>query len=487
MASSLLNNRYQILETLGQGGFGSTYLAEDTHLPSRRRCVIKQLKLMAQTEAKQTIIRERFEREAAVLETLGQQQPQIPELHAYFCEAGEFYLVQEWIQGETLTQHVQRHGLWDSVTVQHLLQQILPVLDYVHGCYIIHRDIKPDNIILRVPDGLPVLIDFGAVKEAVQSDSDLPTMSSVVIGTPGFMASEQAAGRPTYSSDLYSLALTSLFLLSGKSPQDIPSDPSSGDLKWREVLAEVGVSLPQSLLSVFDRALSFHPRDRFATASQMLAALSTEGVPSQLQTMVVAPAAPSQVVTHMTPARLSPSPAKSQLSGLSSSKLGELAAPSRGVLMGGFLVTGLLLGTLTLGWELHQSRNLDDPTSAGSRRSNQEISPEETQRNDSQPTVPSTRPEDGSAAPPPAPVPEENPLPQEDPELLEEKPIDDEADESPEESLENPEEPQDNPNLDLPPRHHPRLGRVRIRARVDRPPGPTSPFPRQEFRSFSSL
>ncbi len=445
MASSLLNNRYQILQTLGQGGFGSTYLAEDTHLPSHRRCVIKQLKLMAQTEAKQAIIRERFEREAAVLETLGQQHQQIPELHAYFCEGGEFYLVQEWIEGETLTQQVQRCGLWDGVAVQHLLQQILPVLDHVHSRYIIHRDIKPDNIILRVPDGLPVLIDFGAVKEAVQSDSDLPTASSVVIGTPGFMSSEQAAGRPTYSSDLYSLALTGLFLLSGKPPNDIPSDPASGDLKWREVLAAAGVSLPQSLMDVFDHALSFHPRDRFATAAEMLAALSTEGAESQLQTLVVAPAAPSQVVTRVTPVKTRPPSADPPSAKVPSPEASELATPSRSLLMGAFLVTGLLLGSLTLGWELHQSRNFEDPTSGGSGRSKENVSPD-----DSQPTTPPSTADDS----PSAPIPQETPLPQDDPEWLEEETLDgddgeESSTESPEESSDDPEDLQDDPDLDI--------------------------------------
>ncbi|WP_159784721.1 serine/threonine protein kinase [Sodalinema gerasimenkoae] len=446
MASSLLNNRYQILQTLGQGGFGSTYLAEDTHLPSRRRCVIKQLKLMAQTEAKKAIIRERFEREAAVLETLGQQQPQIPELHAYFCEAGEFYLVQEWIEGETLTQQVQRSGTWTPVAVQHLFQQILPVLDYVHSCYIIHRDIKPDNIILRVPDGLPVLIDFGAVKEAVQSDSDLPTASSVVIGTPGFMSSEQAAGRPTYSSDLYSLALTGLFLISGKTPQDIPGDPTTGDLQWREVLAAAGVSLPQSLIHVFDRALSFHPRDRFATAAEMLTALSPEGAQSQLQTMVVAPAAPSQVVTQVTSAKTPSPPANSPSPGGGSPRVSELAAPSRGLLMGGFLVTGLLLGSLTLGWELHQSRNFDETTPG--RPTQEQPSPDDDD-SDETPSTPQESSPPPSAPTPAPPTQNEAPLPQEDPEWLEEKTID--ADEAAEESTDGDAATQDDPSLDLPP------------------------------------
>ncbi len=104
MTPTLLNNRYRVLQTLGGGGFGNTFLAEDTYMPSGRRCVIKQLKPVTHDPQAYQMVQERFQREAAVLEDLGEGNNQIPRLYAYFTEAGQFYLLQEWIQVDTLTQ-----------------------------------------------------------------------------------------------------------------------------------------------------------------------------------------------------------------------------------------------------------------------------------------------------------------------------------------------------------------------------------------------
>jgi serine/threonine-protein kinase len=128
----LLNNRYRILQTLGSGGCGQTLLAEDSHMPSNRRCVVKQLKPATNDAVAHRIIRERFQREAALLESLGINNDQIPTLHAYFTEGEEFYLVQDWIEGKTLTQKVREEGPLSSSAVHSLLLDLLPVLVYVH-------------------------------------------------------------------------------------------------------------------------------------------------------------------------------------------------------------------------------------------------------------------------------------------------------------------------------------------------------------------
>ncbi|HAX86205.1 MAG TPA: serine/threonine protein kinase, partial [Cyanobacteria bacterium UBA11370] len=161
MNPTLLNNRYRILQTLGAGGFGNTFLAEDTYMPSGRRCVIKQLKPIIHEPQTEKLVQERFQREAAVLEELGEGNNQIPRLYAYFSEAGQFYLVQEWIEGDTLTKKVEREGKLSESEVTQILIRLLSVLDYVHSRYMVHRDIKPDNVIIRQRDQLPVLIDFG--------------------------------------------------------------------------------------------------------------------------------------------------------------------------------------------------------------------------------------------------------------------------------------------------------------------------------------
>lgn len=269
--TALLNNRYRIIKTLGRGGFGETYLTEDTHMPSRRKCVLKQLKPMVKQPKTPLWMKERFQREAAILEELGDGSGQIPQLYAYFSEDDKFYLVQEWIEGLTLGQYWSQEGNLHRDQVRKILTQLLPVLEYVHSRRIIHRDLKPENIILRRGDHLPFLIDFGAVKEAIATEvnSNSDSIYSASIGTPGYMSSEQAAGRPIYSSDLYSLGLTAIFLLTGKSPHELETDPRNGEIIWQEH----AFNLDPELAAILDRAIRFHPRDRFISAAAMLEAL----------------------------------------------------------------------------------------------------------------------------------------------------------------------------------------------------------------------
>ncbi|MEA5553571.1 serine/threonine-protein kinase [Anabaena cylindrica UHCC 0172] len=276
MNTTLLNNRYQIIRTLGSGGFGETFLAKDTNMPSERLCVVKQLKPIQNNPQIYQLVQERFQREAAILESLGGASDQIPTLYAYFSTGGEFYLVQEWIEGDTLTEKIQRQGLFAETAIEELLVNILPVLEYIHSQHIIHRDIKPDNIILPYRDNKPVLIDFGAVRESmatVLNSQGNPT-SSIVIGTPGFMPSEQAAGRPVYSSDLYSLGLTAIYLLTGRQPQQLETDSQTAEIVWRHFASNINPILAR----VIDKAIAYHPRERFASAREMLNALQMKSV-----------------------------------------------------------------------------------------------------------------------------------------------------------------------------------------------------------------
>ncbi|WP_414619745.1 protein kinase domain-containing protein [Calothrix sp. CCY 0018] len=277
MTPTQLNHRYQVIKVLASGGFGETYLAEDTQMPSKRKCVIKQLKPVEHNPQIYQLVQERFQREAALLEELSDGKNQIPQLYAYFTNDEQFYLIQEYIEGDTLTKKVQQQGILSEASVKEILINILPVLDYIHGKRIVHRDIKPDNILIRHSDRKPVLIDFGAVKETMQTVVAVSENSakSIVIGTPGFMPSEQTAGRPVYSSDLYSLGLTAIYLLTGKIPQELPNNPSTGEIIWREYAPNI----TSSFAAVFDKAIQSHSRDRFATAKEMLQALQTEAIP----------------------------------------------------------------------------------------------------------------------------------------------------------------------------------------------------------------
>ena len=275
MTKTLLNNRYQVIQVLGAGGFGETSLAKDTHLPSQRSCVIKQLKPTVINPNNHKMITQRFEREAATLEILGKGSDQIPELYAYFCEHGEFYLVQEWIQGQTLIDIVESIGNQSENTVREILVSLLSVLNYIHSQGIIHRDIKPDNIILRSRDCKPVLIDFGAVKQTIsQASSPRHPTRSMVIGTPGYMPTEQAIGKPVYASDIYSLGLTAVYLLTGQHPSQLQTNLQTGAILWEHLAADVSPHFTK----VINQAIQPHVGDRYSTASKMLDDLNS---PSQ--------------------------------------------------------------------------------------------------------------------------------------------------------------------------------------------------------------
>ena len=269
----LLSNRYRVLNVLGDGGFGKTFLVEDTHMPSNRRCVLKQLKPVHEKPEIARMVKERFEREAATLECLGEAHDQIPRLYAYFQEGSEFYLVEEWVEGETLAQKVQREGPQSEKTVQAVVANLLPAITYIHSQKIVHRDIKPDNIVLRAHDGMPVLIDFGAVKETMKTviNSGGQSTHSIVVGTPGYMPSEQMSGRPIYASDIYSLGMSAIYMLTGKIPQELTTDPQTGALSWREYASGVSTGFANFL----DCATHVSPQSRFATVQDMKSVLNT--------------------------------------------------------------------------------------------------------------------------------------------------------------------------------------------------------------------
>lgn len=291
--TGLINHRYRILKALAEGGFGQTFLAEDLQLPSRRRCVVKQLKPDSlRLETAQTV-QAHFAREAAVLESVSKGNSQVPDLYAYCSEGGRFYLVQEWVEGRPL--HEMVPPAWSEERTVDFLLDVLPALALVHQHNIIHRDIKPENIILRAADQLPCLIDFGAVK-AVMSTAVIDELSdraadrSIIVGTPGFMSPEQAAGRPTFSSDLYSLGMTAIYLLTGRSPQDIPVDSYTGQVLWQQYAS--GVS--DRTAAILTRCIHLHPPDRYASAIELLAALNEKS--AQDSTSIV-PFADRPVVT----------------------------------------------------------------------------------------------------------------------------------------------------------------------------------------------
>lgn len=271
----LLRDRYRILHALGQGGFGATFLARDEVLPGNPNCVIKQLRPTATAPHVLEMARELFKREAETLGRIG-NHPQIPRLLDYFDASQEFYLVQEYISGATLQQEIKRSGQpFSEAGVKQFLSELLPVLQYIHSHQVIHRDIKPANLIRRSHDCKLVLIDFGAVKNQVNtvaaSLSEQTALTSYAIGTPGFAPPEQMAMRPVYASDIYALGVTCIYLLTGKSPKDLDYDPATGELVWQKQ-----VQVSEHFASVLRKMLEVSVRHRYQNANDIFRALDLE-------------------------------------------------------------------------------------------------------------------------------------------------------------------------------------------------------------------
>lgn len=272
-----LLGRYLPQKLLGQGGFGAAFLARDRYTPGLRPCVVKQFQPSVSLTANQLkLAQQLFEREAEVLESLGTEHPQIPDLYAFFDlsipspQTGKtdqfFYLVQEFIDGQTMEEELAQTGPFSEAAILELLQSILPVLAFVHQHGSIHRDIKPSNI-MRHKKGRLYLLDFGAVKQATKGGS---ASRSTGIFSQGFAPPEQVSGAQVYpSSDLYALAVTCIMLLTGKDPTSL-YDSYSNTWKW-EQHAQVSSHLRQ----ILNRMLMPSASDRFQSAEQVLAALQT--------------------------------------------------------------------------------------------------------------------------------------------------------------------------------------------------------------------
>ncbi|WP_448266365.1 protein kinase domain-containing protein [Nostoc sp. DSM 114159] len=296
----VVDNRYQIIRHLGQGGFGRTYLAEDIN-KSHQTCVLKEFAPQVQENQDLQKAKELFEREANVLKKL--QHPQIPRFHASLqVKIGTkdfFFLVQDYVDGDNyyqlLEQRESQGKTFSEEEVIILLQQILPVLSYIHSRDVIHRDISPDNLIWRRSDNLPVLIDFGGVKQLPASQGFWRTKlaeNNTLLGKKGYAPEEQLRqGKAFFSSDLYSLAVTSLVLLTGQEPQKL-YDSYQGIWRWGK---EIQVS--PKLEAVLKKMLAYRPSDRYQRAEQVLrdlpspTATKSPGnyITTKIKTMVVAP------------------------------------------------------------------------------------------------------------------------------------------------------------------------------------------------------
>ncbi len=274
-ARLLLRARYQVIEPLGQGGFGATFLAKDISLPGQPSCVVKQLRPSSSSPRVLEMARELFKREAKTLGQLG-DHPQVPRLLDYFETEQQFYLVQEYVKGSTLKQEVKQSGRFNESDVKNFLLEILPVVQYIHSQGVIHRDIKPANIIRRVQDNHLVLIDFGAVKDQVSQTilldpADQSANTKFSVGTFSFAPPEQMALRPIFASDIYALGMTCLYLLTGKSPKDLDFDAVTGEIVWQP-----HVQLSPNFGRILDKMLKPIVSHRFQSAADVVKAVNGE-------------------------------------------------------------------------------------------------------------------------------------------------------------------------------------------------------------------
>ena len=269
--STVLRDSYEIVRNLGSGGFSMTYLGKMLRLPEQPYCTIKQFQ--PNNPNIHDLALKLFQREVQTLFDLGNKTDRIPALYDYFEEKGEFYLVQEFIDGEELEKELRRRGPLTEPETLHLLAEILEALEVVHRQGIIHRDIKPSNLMRRKADGKIVLIDFGAVKEAATMAADVGAIAEyrgTIIGTPGFMPPEQSVGFPQHCSDIFAVGAIALLAMTGRVPeQSISAEGKTGGLIRRD-----DVRLSAGMAQLLDRLTSEDVEQRLANATDALAAVN---------------------------------------------------------------------------------------------------------------------------------------------------------------------------------------------------------------------
>lgn len=276
----ILGGRYLPERLLGQGGFGAAFLAVDRYSPKKAKCVIKQfqpsgnLSPQALEKAKNL-----FFQEAHVLEDLGREHPQIPDLYAFFPlkvknqltgeEEQFFYLAQEYIDGKNLEEILQQQQKpFQESEVKNILKELLLILKFIHENGSIHRDIKPSNI-MRSQNGRLYLLDFGAVKQATNNPSNTQEKSTTIYSA-GFAPPEQQLGNQvSAATDLYALAATCVMLLTNRDPDDL-YDPQKQIWNWQNYAPNISADLAR----VFNKMLLANPRDRFQSCEEVLTALN---------------------------------------------------------------------------------------------------------------------------------------------------------------------------------------------------------------------
>ncbi len=271
-----IQERYRALKLIGQGGFGKTFLAQDESNPSQPRCVIKQFAFETinpnASQGTLDVAIRLFEQEAKRLDDLG-KHPQILELLSFTVHEGKQYLIQEFIDGETLEQELRRVGAFSEQQVRDVLVEVLQILEFVHSKSVIHRDISPDNIIRRRSEQKLVLVDFGAAKHATAT---LLAKTGTGIGKPSYGAPEQMLGKSVFQSDLFGLGMTCLHLLTNVEPFTL-YDVLENEYQWRQFLN--GKVVSDRFGKLLNQLTAYKVKDRPSSVTETLQILQTKPSP----------------------------------------------------------------------------------------------------------------------------------------------------------------------------------------------------------------
>ncbi|NEQ37326.1 MAG: protein kinase [Okeania sp. SIO3I5] len=268
MIENILDGRYQIIKIIESGEFGHTYIAQDIRRPGEAQCFVKHLQPNTYDQRFLEIIRRRFEQEAKTLEKLSEHN-QIPKLLAYFEENQEFYLVQSFIPGQSLDNEILPGKALSEIQVIRILIEVLEILEFVHGNNVIHRDIKPTNLIRRKSDHKLVLIDFGAVKEINIAQQN----KTARIGTMEYMPIEQFEYNPQFNSDIYALGMMGIQGITGLPSSELSKLKDNENGNKREIFWRDKTNCSTALADILDKMVRYDYHERYQSTGEVIADL----------------------------------------------------------------------------------------------------------------------------------------------------------------------------------------------------------------------
>ena len=272
LVGKTIQNRYHVIEQLGRGNSGITFVAEDRE-SFNDLCVVKQFKPRSHKPQELEIAKRLFKTEAEILSKLGSHD-RIPCLFAHFVSKQDFFIVQELIKGQDLSKELAQRQYFPQEDILDLLEDVLEILVFVQESGVIHRDIKPSNLIRRDRDSKIVLIDFGSVKQISLSEDEAKVTEppTIIIGTKNYVPLEQVMGSPGFYSDVYSLGIVAVQALTGKLSSELATN-NQGKILWQDSLRESDKYSPK-LLKIIDKAIRQNHQERYQSAQEILTDVS---------------------------------------------------------------------------------------------------------------------------------------------------------------------------------------------------------------------